>query len=86
MYVYSDCQLSGLVTPRAYALAGLSDNTFQSGHLELYELRKRHKNSRNGSILSSVYLAEVKVVAFAVLSSGYRSQALLLHALRPTLY
>ncbi len=30
----------------------------------MYELRKRHKNSRNGSILSSVYLAEVKGVAF----------------------
>ncbi len=43
----------------------------------MYELRKRHKNSRNGSILSSVYLAEVKAVAFAVISSGYRSQALL---------
>ncbi len=35
------------------------------------------KNSRNGSILSSVYLAEVKAVAFAMISSGYRSQALL---------
>ncbi len=43
----------------------------------MYELRKRHKNSRNGSILSSVYLAEVKAVVFAVISSGYRSQALL---------
>ncbi len=43
----------------------------------MYELRKWHKNSRNGSILSSVYLAEVKAVAFAVISSGYRSQALL---------
>ncbi len=43
----------------------------------MYELRKRHKYSRNGSILASVYLAEVKAVAFAVISSGYRSQALL---------
>ncbi len=43
----------------------------------MYALRKRHKNSRNGSILSSVYLAEDKAVAFAVISSGYRSQALL---------
>ncbi len=43
----------------------------------MYELRKRHKNSRNGSILSSVYLAVVKAVAFAMISSGYRSQALL---------
>ncbi len=43
----------------------------------MYELRKRLKNSRNGSILSSVYLAEVKAVAFAVISSGYHSQALL---------
>ncbi len=40
----------------------------------MYKLRKRHKNSLNGSILSSVYLAEVKAVAFAV------------NALRPTLY
>ncbi len=40
----------------------------------MYELRKRHKNSRNGSFLLSVYLAEVKAVAFAVISSGYRSQ------------
>ncbi len=42
----------------------------------MYELSKRHKNSKNGSILSSVYLAKVKAVAFAVISSGYRSQAL----------
>ncbi len=43
----------------------------------MHELRKRLNNSRNGSILSSVYLAEVKAVAFAVISSGYCSQALL---------
>ncbi len=39
-----------------------------------------------GSILESVYLAEVKVVVFAVIFSDYRSQAFTLHALLPIRY
>ncbi len=33
-----------------------------------------------------MHLAELKTIVFAVISSDYRSHALILHALRPTLY
>ncbi len=56
------------------------NNTFQTGHLEIQELHKRHNNSRNGSIPASMYLAEVKAVTFAVIRSDYRSQALYTHS------
>ncbi len=51
----------------------LSDTSLRG----IVKLHERHQNSPNRSILASVYLAEVKAVALAVISSGYRSQALL---------
>ncbi len=41
---------------------------------------------RNGSILVSVYLTKSKRLFFSVISIDYRSQAVTLHALRPTHY
>ncbi len=90
---------ASILTPRVYLLLGLKiasvrlsvsksvvNNTFQTGHLKVQQLHKRHKRSRNGSILVPVCVAEDKAVALAIISSDYHSQAFTFHELRPTLY
>ncbi len=69
----SVCQSVHLSVCPSIILKYLSNTSLRG----IAKLHKRQQNSRNGSILASVYLAEVKAVALAVISSGYRSQALL---------